>query len=183
MPVKEKNRQRTLRRRQQGIQGPALPGCRQAINSMHEKGNEAFKGQRYPDAVKHYTEALRRGPPSVNPEAHKLHRAPCVCTCYMTCMKLNQWMDVCQSAYIAAVSPLLRLLCKSLDLCLLCKSLDLCLLCKLLDLCPLCKLLDLPLLCKLHAIAELTECSSPLSPTSSHLPAVAFCRITRMLGS
>ena len=42
-------------------------------------GNLAFKEARYPDAVKHYSEALKRGPPGVNPEAHKLYsnRAAC----------------------------------------------------------------------------------------------------------
>ena len=42
-------------------------------------GNLAFKEARYPDAVKHYSEALKRGPPGVNPEAHKLfsNRAAC----------------------------------------------------------------------------------------------------------
>ncbi|KAF5831022.1 hypothetical protein DUNSADRAFT_13691 [Dunaliella salina] len=48
-------------------------------NQERDKGNEAFKGQRYPDAVKHYIEALRRGPPSVNPEAHKLHSNLAAC--------------------------------------------------------------------------------------------------------
>ena len=40
---------------------------------------QAFKDQDYPKAVKHYTEALARGPPAVNPEAHKLfsNRAAC----------------------------------------------------------------------------------------------------------
>lgn len=44
-----------------------------------EKGNAAFKEQRYPEAVQHYSEALKRGPPSVNPEAFKLYsnRAAC----------------------------------------------------------------------------------------------------------
>ncbi len=42
-------------------------------------GNLAFKEARYPEAVKHYSEALKRGPPGVNPEAHKLfsNRAAC----------------------------------------------------------------------------------------------------------
>lgn len=40
---------------------------------------QAFKEQKYPEAVKSYTEALARGPPRVNPEAHKLYsnRAAC----------------------------------------------------------------------------------------------------------
>lgn len=40
---------------------------------------QAFKEQRYPEAVQHYTEALKRGPPHVNPEAYKLYsnRAAC----------------------------------------------------------------------------------------------------------
>lgn len=48
-------------------------------NEEKEQGNKAFKEQNYPDAVKHYTEALARGPPKVNPEAHKLfsNRAAC----------------------------------------------------------------------------------------------------------
>lgn len=37
-----------------------------------EKGNTAFKEARYADAVAHYTEALKRGPPEENPEAFKL---------------------------------------------------------------------------------------------------------------
>lgn len=48
-------------------------------NEEREKGNQAFKDQDYPTAVKHYTEALARGPPNVNPDAHKLfsNRAAC----------------------------------------------------------------------------------------------------------
>lgn len=42
-------------------------------NAEKELGNQAFKDMKFPEAVQHYTEALRRGPPSVNPEAHKLY--------------------------------------------------------------------------------------------------------------
>ena len=40
---------------------------------------QAFKEQKYPEAVKFYTEALARGPADKNPEAHKLfsNRAAC----------------------------------------------------------------------------------------------------------
>ena len=40
---------------------------------------QAFRKQQYPEAVKFYSEALKRGPPAVNPEAHKLYsnRAAC----------------------------------------------------------------------------------------------------------
>lgn len=40
---------------------------------------QAFSEARYPDAVKHYTEALARGPPGINADAHKLYsnRAAC----------------------------------------------------------------------------------------------------------
>ena len=40
---------------------------------------QAFKDQKYPEAVQHYSEALARGPPKVNSEAHKLYsnRAAC----------------------------------------------------------------------------------------------------------
>ncbi|KIZ02055.1 Heat shock protein STI [Monoraphidium neglectum] len=44
-----------------------------------EKGNVAFKGDRYPEAVGHYQEALKRGPPSHNPEAHKLYSNLAAC--------------------------------------------------------------------------------------------------------
>ena len=51
-------------------------------------GAQAFQGQRYPEAVKHYTEALALGPPAVNPEAHKLfsNRAACY-------TKLGAWTE------------------------------------------------------------------------------------------
>ena len=50
-----------------------------ACETERELGNAAFKGARYPEAVKHYSEALKRGPPGVNPDAHKLfsNRAAC----------------------------------------------------------------------------------------------------------
>jgi len=53
-----------------------------------EKGNAAFKEQRYPEAVQHYNEALKRGPPKVNAEAYKLfsNRAACY-------TKLGAWNE------------------------------------------------------------------------------------------
>ncbi|GIL86810.1 hypothetical protein Vretimale_15617 [Volvox reticuliferus] len=44
-----------------------------------EKGNTAFKEQRYPEAVQAYQEALKRGPPAVNPEAYKLYSNLAAC--------------------------------------------------------------------------------------------------------
>ncbi|KAG2489588.1 hypothetical protein HYH03_011869 [Edaphochlamys debaryana] len=44
-----------------------------------EKGNSAFKEQRYPEAVQAYQEALKRGPPAVNPEAYKLYSNLAAC--------------------------------------------------------------------------------------------------------
>lgn len=44
-----------------------------------DAGNTAFKEGRYPEAVQHYQEALKRGPPSVNPEAHKVYSNLAAC--------------------------------------------------------------------------------------------------------
>nr|QKY15294.1 heat shock protein STi (STI) [Polytomella parva] len=44
-----------------------------------DKGNQAFKEQKYPEAVQFYQEALRRGPPAVNPEAYKLYSNLAAC--------------------------------------------------------------------------------------------------------
>lgn len=41
-------------------------------NEAREAGNKAFEDQQYPEAVKHYQEALKRGPPDVNTEAYKV---------------------------------------------------------------------------------------------------------------
>lgn len=44
-----------------------------------DKGNAFFKVDKYPEAVKEYTEAIKRGPPKVNEECYKLYcnRAAC----------------------------------------------------------------------------------------------------------
>lgn len=42
-------------------------------NEEKEKGNEFFKNMKYPEAVQAYQEALKRGPPEVNPEAYKIY--------------------------------------------------------------------------------------------------------------
>lgn len=49
--------------------------------STQEKdlGNTAFKEQKYPEAVQHYQEALKRGPPSVNPDAFKVYSNLAAC--------------------------------------------------------------------------------------------------------
>ena len=49
---------------------------------------QAFAEQRYPEAVKHYTEALARGPSSMNPDAHKLYSNRAACY-----TKLGAWNE------------------------------------------------------------------------------------------
>ena len=48
-------------------------------NKEKEEGNTFFKTHKFPEAIKCYTEALQRGPPQINPEAHKIYsnRAAC----------------------------------------------------------------------------------------------------------
>ncbi len=53
--------------------------CRVCLGGLQDKGNLAFKEQRYPEAVAAYEEALKRGPPSVNPEAYKLYSNLAAC--------------------------------------------------------------------------------------------------------
>lgn len=52
------------------------------------EGNKAFTEGRFPDAVGHYTEAIRRGPPEVNDECYKIfsNRAACY-------TKLGAWSE------------------------------------------------------------------------------------------
>mmetsp|Transcript_2032 Transcript_2032/g.3172 ORF Transcript_2032/g.3172 Transcript_2032/m.3172 type:complete len:580 (+) Transcript_2032:75-1814(+) len=62
-------------------------------NEEREKGNAFFKQMKYPEAVAAYAEALKRGPPSVNPEAHKLFSN--LATCYT---KLGAYPDGVKAA-------------------------------------------------------------------------------------
>ena len=51
-----------------------------ACNREKDAGNEAFKAARYPEAVQHYSEALKRGPAKGAPPPTLLGRAggaPC----------------------------------------------------------------------------------------------------------
>lgn len=58
-------------------------------NIMHlPRCAQAFKEQRFPEAVKHYSKALARGPPEANPEAHKLYSNRAACY-----TKLGAWND------------------------------------------------------------------------------------------
>ena len=56
-------------------------------------GGQAFAGQQYPEAVKHYTEALARGPSSVNSDAHKLYSNRAAC--YTKLGAWNEGLKVC----------------------------------------------------------------------------------------
>ena len=48
-------------------------------NEEKDKGNAFFKEAKYPEAVKSYTEALKRGPPKRNEEAYKLYSNRSAC--------------------------------------------------------------------------------------------------------
>ena len=61
-----------------------LSSCSQAALPC----SQAFNEQKYPEAVKHYTEALARGPPEVNPDAHKLYSNRAACY-----TKLGAWNE------------------------------------------------------------------------------------------
>lgn len=59
---------------------------RQKCEEAWQKGNDLFKEQKFKEAVEQYTEALRRGPPKVNPEAYKIF-----CNRADSNMKLNAY--------------------------------------------------------------------------------------------
>ena len=65
-------------------------------NEAKEKGNTAFKEMHYPEAVQHYTESLKRGPPSVNPEAYKVYSN--LAACYTKLGAYPDGVKVCLGA-------------------------------------------------------------------------------------
>jgi len=48
-------------------------------NEQKEEGNKMFKEQKFPEAIKCYTEAIGRGPPTVNEECYKLYSNRSAC--------------------------------------------------------------------------------------------------------